>query len=278
MEAINRFVDKIEKRDLPIDSQDGHEFAYALVESGFSAKKLRVLAEELNFIPRDIIDDQLYLHSKSLRSVLNDQPYGIIRYPAEGSAVWIYEQLISYGLPHAASVVSLDRINSEITGMLSLYQERVEDLANIYGIRSFCVMDDFGYSGKHIRKMVAMTPSQIKLNAVFVGLSKAAKAILKPHTKNIFSNLTIPSTSHLKVVATNNLECQVFGVDRRNSVYNSGFNYLTWSEIKVPDNMPRILTGKTTDYLDNDRKPITFPPLIREERFKPPYRLELPLR
>ena len=44
IEAINRFVDKIEKRGLPIEIQDAFDFAYAIVDAGFSPKKLKILA------------------------------------------------------------------------------------------------------------------------------------------------------------------------------------------------------------------------------------------
>lgn len=251
--VVADFVAGLERKNLPIDSNDAYQFGHAFLERNPPAGWLNRLVTSAQYIDKPTFDRNVTDLAEIAKDHLKGREYAVSLTDRNKSDYWIYQQMLRLGLPKAAELFDWEkdeRLDNRI------WDPSLKWLEQLPSGMPVCSFDDFTISGSQLYELLDGFPKDGKEENLFVCLAtNLAKRTTRARSINIFqSGADISQFS------------ETFGSEDLSFLsklyeLSSDWSVFFWTWYKVPDNVPRIFTG--TD----------FPPLIRKERFQPPYKL-----
>jgi hypothetical protein len=221
------------------------------------------------------------------QSALNDRPYAALLSQKDKSDYWIYTQLLQRDLNPPVMLCDSDWLDiRQKQHWKEMYDELgenppMEEIAKYFRRPSpliewihsvpqdllICTFDDFSVSGSVIKNMFPDS-RRVKTNIpgrfhafICYATNPALKFIEGSDIVAHVVSQNIPTLSPaLDAKELEFIEQQVDIVNGDGGGISKNSAVLFWTWYKVPDNIPDIFTGKG------------FPPLIRTERFQPPYK------
>lgn len=278
------FSSDIQARALPIEVEDAYDFAKAILKQKPPHDWLKRVTNGLQFINQDLFNADLSAMAKMATIFLIDRPYAVTFNSQEKSDYWIYQQLIERGMPSTA-----EQYNDHTSDIFDLETEREWASIRDSGLPArelrlllrkvksgivrwvdslppdhlICAFDDFSLSGLAFEEL--LMPSQkhsetSRFHGFALYATRSAKKRLKNNNismhrvrRNVYPLGRTMDKADVDFLTNTMRELGDDAADFKS-------NILFWTWYKIPDNMPTIFTGRG------------YPPLIRKEKFQPPYR------
>lgn len=249
------FVRGLERKKLPIVPNDAYLFGHALLERNPPAGWLNRLVNTAQYIDKPTFDRNLVTLAEVATDTLKDREYAVSLTDQQKSDYWIYQNLLQLGVPEATQLFDWEKEEKLTEKSWNPWSDWIKELP--YGM-PLCSFDDLSISGAQIAELLSWDPKKVMINDGEVNLflcfaTSMAKRFFRNRLINVYqSGSDIPDLRDLfRPDDTKFLD----SLDRSND-----HGVLFWTWYKVPDNVSEIFTGTG------------FPPLIRSERFLPPYK------
>lgn len=177
-----------------------------------------------------------------------------ISFDERGSGQWIYDKLRQLGLSEAKATFYVDGTDEEKNLVYLPYtylNSKVERGEPIL------IADDFALSGSQIAEHVLDSFETENFDTIVLLQRATAYAMNSIANYDAMPRMAGgPIRTMMETFSEEEIDYFENHVD-----FFAGDSALFWSWYKMPDNLPRMFTGKAE-----------FPPLIRPEKFRPPYK------
>lgn len=280
--TINGFTFEEQRFNLPLDAKDVDSFSDAIQAYNPPKGWLKRVLSSMQYIDNQTFEKDLDNLARITKKELKDKPYIWLSSRPNKSDYWIYKKLLEKGLSPSLTVDfdTLARMRREAVEKLvdrsfdpvrekekmrrfknTFLKERKKIIPLGYPI---CFFDDFAISGMNIGRTALgefqdfSHPSDEYKAFVCYATDIALNSLSRREIYACQSGQKIhPLSSFLTTKDITFLE-ELHKELTQGSISDERVPFWTW--YKIPDNIPKIFTGSK------------LPPLIRTERFQPPYK------
>lgn len=265
---LEKFVDTIKERGLPIDEQDAKLFGEYVLEHNPPTGLLERLLAAFQYVDKEQFDKDFQIYSEMVKTQLVGKPYSCAIYEPRGSNFWIYKKLLEGGL-HPAEKIFASASETDLRKFSMLDQEKINTLAPKDGV--ILIPDDLIITGVQITETLSECAKTQKPVVAVLYTTPRPKITIQNMDATLLSVkelvpakqwLTDPDLEFLQ-----DLSLKAFHQDHLATDLTLGNTALFWTWYKVPDNMFPIVVDE-----HGGLPHPSSPPLIRMDKFKQPYK------